>query len=213
MKTLAAIVVGLLVIGGTAQAQWRRAPPPGAPPGYGGGWYGMAGCGLGSLIFGPINSPGAQILASTTNSTFATQTFGITSGTSNCVSGGIVAMDRRQQAFAEVNFGDLKRDMAAGGGEFLTAFGNLLGCDGAAQPKLARVMQADYETLLPSVSTTPDQLVDAVHVRINADPELAGGCRDAGPSVTTAPPAATASRPASSRSVQTASLSPGRPTP
>jgi hypothetical protein len=183
MTKLAAVAMGLLAwaaLGGDARAQWRRGPPPGPPPGYGGGWYGMAGCGLGSLIFGPINSPGAQILASTTNSTFATQTFGITSGTSNCVSGGVVAMDRRQQAFAEVNFADLKRDMASGGGEYLTAFATLLGCDGAAQPRLARLMQAEYETLLPTESTTADQLVDAVHLRISADPDLAVGCRESG---------------------------------
>src|SRR3954464_7446787 len=46
--------------------------------------YGTAGCGLGSLVFG--DQKGAiQILAATTNTTFGTQTFGITTGTSNCV--------------------------------------------------------------------------------------------------------------------------------
>ena len=45
--------------------------------------YGTAGCGLGSMIFG--DQKGAiQILAATTNSIFGTQTFGITTGTSNC---------------------------------------------------------------------------------------------------------------------------------
>src|SRR5438309_10501086 len=48
--------------------------------------YGLAGCGLGSMIFG--DQKGAiQILAATTNSTFGTPTFGISSGTSNCVEG------------------------------------------------------------------------------------------------------------------------------
>ncbi len=180
MKKLAAIAVGVLgwaMMGGSGRAQWRGGPPPGPPPRYG-AWYGMAGCGLGSLIFGPLDSPGAQILAATTNSTFASQTFGITSGTSNCVSGGVVAMDRRQQAFAEVNFSDLKRDMASGGGQFLASFATLLGCDRPAQVKLARVMQAEYETLLPSASTTPDELVNAVHLRISREPDLAAACRD-----------------------------------
>src|SRR5437868_47659 len=69
-------------------------------PGYGGfaGGYGMAGCGLGSLLFGPVNEPFAQVLAATTNATFATQTFGITSGTSNCVSGGVIRAEREQAA-------------------------------------------------------------------------------------------------------------------
>ena len=84
--------------------------------------YGMAGCGLGSLLFGNDNSKLMQILAATTNGTFASQTFGITSGTSNCVEGGVVKAEREQAAFAEVNFQDLKRNMAAGGGEYLASF-------------------------------------------------------------------------------------------
>ncbi|HVY37130.1 MAG TPA: DUF3015 family protein [Polyangia bacterium] len=180
MKKRAAIVIGLLAsaLSGGAQAQWRGRPPP-PPPGYGGGWYGMAGCGLGSVIFGPLNTPGAQVMAASTNAT-GVQTFAITSGTSNCISGGVVAMDRRQEVFAEVNFRDLKRDMAAGGGEYLSAFEDLLGCDGAVHPDVARLMQAEYETLLPSESTTPDQLVGAVHARISADPDLGPRCRNAG---------------------------------
>ncbi|HVT08514.1 MAG TPA: hypothetical protein VHO67_13730, partial [Polyangia bacterium] len=64
MKKRAAIVIGLLAsaLSAGAQAQWRGRPPP-PPPGYGGGWYGMAGCGLGSVIFGPLNTPGAQVMA------------------------------------------------------------------------------------------------------------------------------------------------------
>ncbi len=45
--------------------------------------YGEAGCGLGSMIFG--DSPGfVQVLAATTNGCSGSQTFGITTGTSNC---------------------------------------------------------------------------------------------------------------------------------
>ena len=109
----------------------------------------MAGCGLGALVFGPVNMPEPGILAATTNATFGSQTFGITSGTSNCVSGGVVAAGHEQAAFAEVTFDDLKRDMAAGGGEFLSSFATLLGCEPAARPELARMTQAYYADLLP----------------------------------------------------------------
>ena len=44
--------------------------------------YGMAGCGLGSMLFG---DGGLQTSAATTNGIVANQSFGITSGTSNCV--------------------------------------------------------------------------------------------------------------------------------
>jgi hypothetical protein len=98
-----------------------------------------------------------------------------------------------------VNFPDLKRDMAAGGGEYLASFAVLLGCDRAARPRLAHVMQAEYETLLPSAATTADELVNAVHVRIAADPDLSAGCREPGPPPS---PATMAFQPASSRSAR-----------
>src|SRR5262245_44979305 len=78
--------------------------------------YGMAGCGIGALLFGNDNSKLMQILAATTNGLFGSQTFGITSGTSNCNAGGVVKAEKEQAAFAEVNFQDLKRKLAAGGG-------------------------------------------------------------------------------------------------
>src|SRR5688500_13970859 len=103
--------------------------------------YGMAGCGLGSLLFGGDSSKLMQILAATTNGTFGSQTFGITSGTSNCVSAGVVRAEREQAAFAEVNFQDLKRNMAAGGGEYLASFATLLGCEDIAKPTFAKMRQ------------------------------------------------------------------------
>lgn len=42
------------------------------------------GCGLGSMIWRGQKGPGPQILAVTTNGTFGTQTFGITTGTMGC---------------------------------------------------------------------------------------------------------------------------------
>lgn len=139
--------------------------------------YAMAGCGLGSMVFKENN--GTQILAATTNGIFANQTFGITSGTSNCASGGIIKAQREQAAFAEVNFQDLKRNMATGGGEFLTSFATLLGCEDAAKPALAKMTQAKYETILPTEKTSPMQMLSGVKAQIQADTTLANSCSDA----------------------------------
>jgi hypothetical protein len=139
--------------------------------------YGSAGCGLGSLVFG--NQTGMiQILAATTNGVFASQTFGITSGTSNCAAGGVVKAQREQAAFAEVNFQDLKRNMAAGGGEFLTSFATLLGCEESAKPALATMTQAKYEVILPSEKSGPMDLLGGVKTQIKSDPALANSCSD-----------------------------------
>jgi len=138
--------------------------------------YGMAGCGLGTLVF--KDNDKMQILVATTNGTFASQTFGITSGTSNCVAGGVVKAQREQAAFAEVNFQDLKRNMATGGGEFLTSFATLLGCEETAKPALAKMTQSKYEAILPSEKTTPIEMLTGVKAQIKSDAQLAGSCSD-----------------------------------
>lgn len=139
--------------------------------------YGMAGCGLGSLLFGTDNGK-IQILAATTNGTFGSQTFGITSGTSNCVQGGVVTSQREQAAFAEVNFQDLKRNMAAGGGEYLSSFATLLGCDDSAKSSFASMTQTKYEAIFPTANTSPMQMLGAVKTEIKATPALANSCSD-----------------------------------
>ena len=140
--------------------------------------YGMAGCGLGSLLFGKDNTVLMQVLAATTNGT-GMQTLGITSGTSNCTQGGVVKAEREQAAFAEVNFQDLKRNMASGGGEYLTSFSTLLGCEDAARAPLFKMTQDKYESILPSESTTPVELVMNVKSEIKKTPALMNACSDA----------------------------------
>jgi hypothetical protein len=162
MKKLAILgaVVGIMAGASAARAQG----------------YGMAGCGLGSLVF--KDNGVTQIFAATTNGTFANQTFAITSGTSNCGSGGVIKAQREQAAFAEVNFQDLKRNMATGGGEFLTSFATLLGCEDAAKPALAKMTQSKYESILPTEKTTPMEMLSGVKTQIKSDAQLAGSCSD-----------------------------------
>jgi hypothetical protein len=128
-------------------------------------------------VFGTEGTWWKQVLAATTNG-IGFQTIAITFGTSNCTAGGVVKAQREQAAFAEVNFRDLKRDMAAGGGEFLTSFGTLLGCDDAAKPALAKMTQTKYETLVPSATTTPMQLLSTLKTEMKATPALASSCSD-----------------------------------
>ena len=89
--------------------------------------YGSAGCGLGSMVFEPSNDF-MQLFAGTTNGSFGSQSFGISTGTSNC-SGEEATASLDQQAFVKINYASLLRDAARGNGEYLSAFATLLGCD------------------------------------------------------------------------------------
>ena len=76
--------------------------------------YDSTGCGLGSLVFKGQKGPVPQVLAVTTNGSFGTQTFGITSNTSGCDSyGRITGGTGRMFAFLENNLDQFAADAAS----------------------------------------------------------------------------------------------------
>lgn len=112
--------------------------------------YGSAGCGLGSLAFG--KKPGAyQVLAATLNGTSGNQTFGITSGTSNCGKGLFSASNKE---FVENNIAQLKMDTARGQGEVLQAFSNIYGCQKKDVGTFGAAVQKKYEKIFSDDDAT-----------------------------------------------------------
>ena len=145
-----------------------------APAVYAAG-YGAAGCGLGSIVIG--DNPGfAQVFAATTNGTSGSQTFGISSGTSNCDDAGIVLAHKEQEIFVEKNFASLSKEMAIGNGEHLTALSGLLGCPSAERARFATLTQEEYAVIFSSDTATPTEVLTAVRERISASPALATAC-------------------------------------
>lgn len=135
--------------------------------------YGMAGCGLGSLAFG--DDPGmVQVLAATTNGTFNSQTFGITTGTSNCVDNAPSA-SIDQKAFIHVNYASLQREAAVGRGEYLAAFATILGCPAEVQHDFFTLAQRKQgEWFVPGVAS--DLLLANILTALHNDPRLAASC-------------------------------------
>lgn len=116
---------------------------------------GDSGCGLGSMIFSE-NKKGHQILAATTNGTAGNQTFGITTGTSNCSSQGFVVNEKKIQHFAEANKSDLTREMAQGSGEKLAVLATLYGCDTA---QFGSMTQSNYSAIVTSADMNAVDMV------------------------------------------------------
>lgn len=113
--------------------------------------YGMAGCGWGSQIHG---KDGNQVLAITTNATSGTQTFGISSGTSNCVTA--TEQTARIKNFIEANQESLVTDMAKGQGDSVNTLSSMYGCDTA---HFATAMKANYQTLTASKADATGMMV------------------------------------------------------
>lgn len=118
--------------------------------------YGMAGCGLGSIVMGP---KGSQVSGATTNGTMSNQLFGITLGTSNCAEDGVALRNSETQSFAEANFESLKSEMAQGKGENLEVLASLMGCDAATMGSSVR---AGYGSIFDRADVTPVQMLDRV---------------------------------------------------
>lgn len=132
--------------------------------------YGTAGCGLGSMLFG--DQPGLiQILAATTNGTFGTQTFGITTGTSNCVDAG--GGTASAEAFIETNRETLAKEIARGEGETISNLSTLAGCQDEAA--VGRALQADFKLIFPEASTSDKQVSEAVINSLSSHSDLACG--------------------------------------
>ncbi len=136
--------------------------------------YGMAGCGLGSLV---VSSNGfAQVFAATTNSTYYNQSFGITSGTSNCTPAAAAYVEKQQEIFVTVNFASLEQEMAAGKGEKLEALASLLGCKNEAVTGFRTMAQKNHGALF-SKDASPADLLAALKGEIAKQPALAAQCR------------------------------------
>ncbi len=136
---------------------------------------GDAGCGLGSLIF-TKNAKLSQTLAVTTNGSFMTNLFGITSGTSNCSASSLVGIPEPAAQFAEANFESIKVDMARGSGETLATLGKLLGCSETGVSALSTAAQTHLKTLLPTEATTSQEMLRGLHNVVIQKPELKASC-------------------------------------
>lgn len=149
MKRVTNLVVMMaLALPLAAQAQGTKPAKKAAPAHrdslhdqFSGQGYGTAGCGLGSIVFGP-KAGMIQIVAATTNNIVFPQTFAISTGTSNC---DIPEMGQQAAMFIEHNREVLTKDAARGQGETVAGLATILNCDDAAT--LGAGLQSNYEKI------------------------------------------------------------------
>jgi hypothetical protein len=122
--------------------------------------YGDAGCGLGSMIFAQKNEPTSQVLAATTNGTSGNQTFGISSGTSNCTDSGHVKEAMQVPMYIEINKLSLAKDAARGQGDTVSGLAQLLGCNAK---NLGPAMQSHYKQIFVDTNMQPAAIEAGIH--------------------------------------------------
>lgn len=139
--------------------------------------YGDAGCGLGSIVFGDSEGP-VQILAATTNAT-GIQSFGISSGTSNCDAEGWDTVRRDQEVFVAQNLDSLSKEMATGEGESLVTLAGLLGCSQESVATFTSFTQQNYESIFESEDTTSTEILNTVKKSMLENLTLSASCTNA----------------------------------
>ncbi|MBP9708074.1 MAG: DUF3015 family protein [Oligoflexales bacterium] len=136
--------------------------------------YKMAGCGLGSQV---IKDDGIiQVAAATTNATSGSQTFGITSGTSNCVAANQQAKINQQEAFFVANYSALAKEVAQGDGAALRALSAQLGCQESVYGQFKDAMQYNYQEIFsaPGAITA----LNRAKYFVKAERSIANNCAD-----------------------------------
>jgi hypothetical protein len=128
--------------------------------------YGPAGCGLGSLIF-DADSGWTQIFAATTNGSSGNQTFGITSGTSNCDTGPKKASAKN---FVTANRVALAKDISRGKGETLTSLTELAGCK--STKAVGSKLRMSFKQIFRSSTVTDEAVGESVVDVLKSDASL-----------------------------------------
>lgn len=165
MKLLTMTVCAALLVSVAANAADKRKPRPftvdtAATRSSTGGAHRMAGCGLGSMVI-EDSSKWAQVGAAFLNGT-GVQTFGITTGTSNCTEDGVAMAAREKDAFVEANIADIRRDVALGNGAYLSSLASLYGCKGESALDFGKALFKNREKVLNSANEEATYVIDQV---------------------------------------------------
>ena len=141
-----------------------------------GGQYGMAGCGLGSILFGESESRLGQVLAATTNGIYGNGTFAMSSGTSNCVpeeGTGSAQVKKNVDMFVAANRESLANDIAKSNGETILAISGIMGCSDSTY--LGAKLQSRYENIFDAKEDI--QVSDNMYNTVASDRYLAENCK------------------------------------
>ena len=118
------------------------------------------GCGLGSIVIKNQNSSVLQALAATTNGTSGNQTFGISSGTSNCNKPSNFVSNDKLNQFVNENMDELAMDISAGKGETLNTVAALMNVEN--KEAFASSLQASFSDIYTSEKVSSAEVIDNI---------------------------------------------------
>ena len=128
------------------------------------------GCGLGTLLWEgkADNSILFQAFQATTNGTSGSQTFGISSGTSECRQPSKFVQSEKLINFVQANMDNLAKDIAMGKGETLDTFAELLGVTPEQGAIVNQKLQSNFGRIFTSEHVVVAEVIDNALTVLNS---------------------------------------------
>ncbi|MCB9061921.1 MAG: DUF3015 family protein [Halobacteriovoraceae bacterium] len=139
---------------------------------------GSSGCGPGWYIFKDNSILSSMLRATTNGLLFPVTTLGMTLGTSNCSKHKLVMREKESLHFAINNYFELKKEIASGEGQYISAFTETLGCRESISDQLGNKLKENYRSIFKSSEINPEELLRETYKIILTDKNIAKSCSD-----------------------------------
>ena len=122
------------------------------------------GCGLGTMLWGnkADDSSISQAFQATTNGTFGSQTFGLSTGTSECKQPSSLVKNEKLHQFVAQNIDNIAKDIAMGRGESLDTLAELMEVPAGERPAFYAKLQMNFSRIFPSERVEAADVIDNI---------------------------------------------------
>ena len=120
------------------------------------------GCGLGYVLLKNQEGILFEAFAVTTNGTSANQTFGITSGTSECKQPASFVKNEKLEKFVYNNMDELAEDIARGEGKYLETLADLMNVPSSERGKFYTKLKNNFDNIFYSEDVTPNEVINRI---------------------------------------------------
>jgi hypothetical protein len=121
------------------------------------------GCGLGNVLIGQKEGLVWGLLGTFLNGLCGNQTFGMTTGTLGCDTGGKIVMNEQMEVFVADNRDNLAHDIAAGNGETLSALAEIAHVTPENQGRLFTQLQSNFDVIYPDANVSDKHVVTVIN--------------------------------------------------
>ena len=120
------------------------------------------GCGFATLLFEGKDGLLMQVFAATTNASFGSQTFGISSGTLDCNKPSKFASNEQLNKFVADNMDNLAKDAAMGQGEYVDTLAELMNVNGSKRVEFSQMLQENFSNIFTDGSVSHVEVIENI---------------------------------------------------